>query len=331
MERALADPGLTPGELLDRLLAALDQVADLTGACAHLTDPLSGVPIAGATHGDPPGSFERSMEFEFRRPDAIPYAQLAQSRRKVGTLSGALGSRLRDSARFLEMIEPGGSADELRIACVDAYGMWATVGLFGRRRFDVHDVELAARLVRPIADAVRRARAGDIRHPRGGDATAVAVLDANDRLQAADELARTRIERLTERRRGPLPTAFYVLADQARVRDPDVYAAAHAWTDDGQCLLLEASALGDERYAPVAIVMRPPDPGMLLETALRANGLTARERQIAARAARGLTAKIIADELHLSRYTVEDHLKHVYAKTHATSRADLARLAAIDD
>jgi pimeloyl-ACP methyl ester carboxylesterase/DNA-binding CsgD family transcriptional regulator len=66
---------------------------------------------------------------------------------------------------------------------------------------------------------------------------------------------------------------------------------------------------------------RPPRP------ALGWPSLTEAELTVVRLAAEGLTNAQIADRLFLSRYTVETHLKHVFAKLGVESRAELAALA----
>jgi DNA-binding CsgD family transcriptional regulator len=78
----------------------------------------------------------------------------------------------------------------------------------------------------------------------------------------------------------------------------------------------------------------PVDESRVLAT-LRAGGskgvriaqtigeLTAREREIASLAARGMSDKEIADRLQLSVRTVQSHLAHVYGKLQIAGRADL--------
>jgi pimeloyl-ACP methyl ester carboxylesterase/DNA-binding CsgD family transcriptional regulator len=55
--------------------------------------------------------------------------------------------------------------------------------------------------------------------------------------------------------------------------------------------------------------------------------LTDAERPVADLVAGGLTNREVADRLFLSRYTVETHLKHVFAKLGVSSRAELAAQA----
>jgi DNA-binding NarL/FixJ family response regulator len=52
--------------------------------------------------------------------------------------------------------------------------------------------------------------------------------------------------------------------------------------------------------------------------------LTRREREIAALVARGLGNRDIAEQLYLSKRTVDSHLEHIFAKLGFTSRTQLA-------
>jgi DNA-binding CsgD family transcriptional regulator len=54
--------------------------------------------------------------------------------------------------------------------------------------------------------------------------------------------------------------------------------------------------------------------------------LTDAERRVAQLVARGLANGEVAERLYVSRYTVETHLKHVFAKLGVSSRAELAAL-----
>jgi DNA-binding CsgD family transcriptional regulator len=55
--------------------------------------------------------------------------------------------------------------------------------------------------------------------------------------------------------------------------------------------------------------------------------LTAAEQRVAQLVAGGLANREVAECLYLSRYTVETHLKHVFAKLGVSSRAELAAVA----
>jgi DNA-binding CsgD family transcriptional regulator len=97
-------------------------------------------------------------------------------------------------------------------------------------------------------------------------------------------------------------------------------------TDGGQWLLVNASVLDDGGAGDVAVVMQPAPAAAVLDTALRAYGLTGREREVAALVLRGHSAKAIASSLVISPWTVQDHMKAIYEKTGLRSRAELVAL-----
>ncbi len=59
----------------------------------------------------------------------------------------------------------------------------------------------------------------------------------------------------------------------------------------------------------------------------RAHGLTSRELQVLTRLAAGDDTRIAARALHLSEYTVQDHLKAIFSKTSTHDRRSLLAAA----
>jgi DNA-binding CsgD family transcriptional regulator len=98
-------------------------------------------------------------------------------------------------------------------------------------------------------------------------------------------------------------------------------------TRSGRWLIVRGSLLGDEhgdvRAAPVAILLEPATAPEMAPLIADAYGLTPRERRVTELVARGFTTDEIASRLHLSAYTVQDHLKALFEKTGVGSRGRL--------
>ena len=73
----------------------------------------------------------------------------------------------------------------------------------------------------------------------------------------------------------------------------------------------------------------PPAP-QTTAVRLEAHGVTAREREIAALLAQGLSNAEIATALVLSPYTVQDHIKSLFEKTAVSSRQELVARIFLD-
>ena len=106
-------------------------------------------------------------------------------------------------------------------------------------------------------------------------------------------------------------------------RGPGAPARARARTASGRWLLVHGSVLGEGPDARTAVMLEPARPTELAPLVADAYGLTDRERAVTELVARGHATAEIAARLHLSPYTVQDHLKAIFDKVGVGSRGEL--------
>jgi DNA-binding CsgD family transcriptional regulator len=82
--------------------------------------------------------------------------------------------------------------------------------------------------------------------------------------------------------------------------------------------LLEGNAQGS-----VAVTLSTATQPEIASLIVEAYGLSKREREVARLVLAGLSTEEMADNLHLSTYTVQDHLKAIFAKVGVHSRREL--------
>ena len=125
-----------------------------------------------------------------------------------------------------------------------------------------------------------------------------------------------------------LPAVIYPAATLARGGDL-AHAQATLPLDDGRWIRIEAAPLDGDRDGDIAVTIRAAAPAETFDVACRAHGLTPRETAVVAALYEGVGTREVAHALHLSDWTVQDHLKSVFAKLDVHSRREaLARLAA---
>jgi DNA-binding CsgD family transcriptional regulator len=313
-----ADPDAFYAELAD----LLDRHGlPFIGACWHLTDPATGLFTWTGYTGELPGDFVSALENEYLEDDVAKYSELATRRAPVATLLAETGGQPRRSARYRRHMAPSGFADELRLAFVDGFGRWGSMGVFAETAFSHADRDAAAEIVPLVTRALRQAVA--MAAPASDDASpGVLLLDADDRVRMRDARAGELLEGCAQT--GALPGAVHVLAAQARTARAPARGrtlAGAAW------IAIDASPVVDADGA-VAVVLRPAPAPSVLDVRLRAAGLTEREREIAVALLRGDDTQAIARSVHLSPWTVQDHLKAIFDKTGVRSRrAFVARWA----
>jgi DNA-binding CsgD family transcriptional regulator len=329
VERLPARAG-DPDGFFASLVALLDRHGvGFEGACWHLTDPATGLFTWTGFRGELPGDFVSAIENEYLEDDVAKYAELATRRAPVATLLHETGGRPRRSARYRRYMVPDGFADELRLAFADGFGRWGSMGLFSERPFEDSDREAAAQLVPLVARALREGvGAASAAHNNDDDAPGVMLLDAADRVQMRDARAGELLEGAATT--GTLPGAVHVLAARARAAGRSQRGrtlAGGAWIAIDVSPVVHAPGAGAgagagaaDAAGTVTVVLRPAPGPSLLDVRLRAAALTGREREIARALLRGDDTAMIATRLHLSPWTVQDHLKSIFDKTGVRSR-----------
>ena len=220
-----------------------------------------------------------------------------------------------------------GAATELRWLLRDARGVWGALALLrsGSRPFDRDDVNRVARLEPMLMSAVRRfAIAGPLAPTIPRIPAGVVIVGPDNVICAATPHARRWREVLLRSLLGPAwlgeasVLGLAAFARHPRAGHPAVTCAPSVLA--GRWVAVEAQALdrGD-----VAVVFQAPTAEQLLPTFSDWYGITAREREILVELCDAAAPKQIARRLGLSVHTVNDHLKAVFRKTGAGSRAEL--------
>ncbi len=302
------------------------------GTCLLTLDPATLVPTGEFVDtGLSPDATARLAEIEQREPDYNKFADLARRPTPAASLSEATRGHLDRSVRQRDVRAPSGFGDELRVALADDTGTWgALTVLRGRDRpdFSTAEVRFAASVAGVLAEGVQRALLDTPAIDAEPVAPGLLVLAPDGTRELADQAADHWLDALGTGEAPALPTAVRAVADRARGGDHDHgLARARVRTPQGQWLTIRGSLLGEGPDARVAIQLEAARAPELAPLVVAAYGFTERERAITELVARGYPTSEIAARLHLSAYTVQDHLKSIFDKSGTSSRAELvARL-----
>jgi DNA-binding CsgD family transcriptional regulator len=158
----------------------------------------------------------------------------------------------------------------------------------------------------------------------GADDVGLLLLDADDEVTSANPAAHRWLDDLGagERAGARLPLVVPAVARQARALDA-APARARARTRSGRWLVVRASLMGEGPDAQVAVMLEVARPAELAPLIADAFGFTETERRVTELVAQGSSTKQIAARLHVTTYTVQDHLKSIFAKVGVRSRREL--------
>jgi DNA-binding CsgD family transcriptional regulator len=315
----------------DRALAGL---VGFDSACWLSLDPATLLPTSHFTREF---GFEHLLELvanEFLDQDVNKFADLARAAPPVGILSQATGGDPWQSPRHAKVLAPHGygDGDELRAVFLDGGSAWGCVALHRRRgRFSDREASLLAEVGGLLGQGIRRAilaTALDQAADGGSEPPGLILLGGDGSVETMTAPARRWLGELVDSTSdgAPLPLLVASVADRARpaaAGQTEQVASARVPRRSGGWLLVDASPLDGDPDGRIAVMVHPAREPELASLIAEAYGLSRRERAVARLVLHGRSTRQIAEDLHVSAYTVQDHLKAIFTKVGVGSRREL--------
>ena len=337
----LSRAGLELEDFVAEAVETVQRAVPWQGACVGTHDPVTMMLTSGRKFGDLADHDSHDSLFsiiEYGSDERSTFQALAESPHRAIGMQTSLPDYVDRSERLNRLVRPHfGYADEARLVFRDQLGMWGGMALFRADDdpwFDADDIEFLASLSDAMARGVRAGmltRLADSQLP-GAEASgpAVIIVDAHDEVTHLSLGAEERLAQLQAfpHSTDPIGSVFALVAAARRVGQAQTDAALprlRVRTATGVWLIMHAAPLAtrDGISGQVVVTIEEARPPEIVELVVAAFGLTPRERDVTRLVLQGVETREIATTLHVSAYTVQDHLKAVFDKAGVRSRRDL--------
>jgi DNA-binding CsgD family transcriptional regulator len=276
---------------------------------------------------------DQFLDNEFGQDDVNKFQSLALAGPHVATLDLATSGGRARSPRYRDIMAPLGLGDELRAALVTPSGCWGYLCLHRATSpygFTPAEVRLISRLVTSLGNGCRLSLMATGTEGINANTPGVVVLHPDHTLAAITGEAERLLADIADHSTtsGRLPAAIYSAAACLQSIDrgtvlPDASPTVRVRTTNGSWLLVHATHLHGSVDDDIAMIIEQAHPSSNAPLVLSSLGLTPRESEVALLVLRGASTNAIGAQLHLSAYTVKDHLKSIFDKTGVRSRRDL--------
>jgi DNA-binding CsgD family transcriptional regulator len=330
--------GLPALDFFERVARPCRRAIAYSAGCWKPVDPRTllwtGFGIEDSGAGTLSGARWRFVENELLERDFGKYHDLIRRRHGVSTLHRETHGEPDRSPRYRRIHRSLGFGAELRAVFRTGDAIWGSVALVrdeGQPDFTDGELAFVSRISGHIAEGLREALLREAATASVTDrAPGVIVLAPDGSVRSLSEQAIFWLERFP-RDRGTgleLPAVVHAVARRmlARGSSPQARPNATVRLPCGEWLTVHASPLqaSSSEEGGVAVTITPAAATELQPLCMALHGLTSREREVAQLLTRGATNDEIARSLWISRHTVKDHVKAVYAKLGVTSRAELS-------
>ena len=292
-------------------------------ATSHYEQGLPEIPQEWLTH-------------EYFEDDFHKMADVARSERGVSTLHEATGGDPSRSRAWNLYIRPYGGDQELLVALRTPTGeTWGVLGLYrepGQPQFDATEIELLREVAPYLAQGAQRGLlVGEASDPQGADHPGLIVLKDDWTVESLTPGMEHWLSELPDGdwgAGGKLPSSVLSVAARAlRTAEnedaPGEVALARVLSREGRWIVLHGAALVADGARRAAVIVEPAHPARISPLLMAAYQLTEREQDVTRLVLRGDSTVQIAEGMHVSPHTVQQHLKSVFEKTGVRSRREL--------
>lgn len=288
--------------------ASLDPATHLFTSC----DVIAGF-------GAPPHElgFEQELfALEFADEDPLTYSKIIRSDRNAARLRAEVDDP--DTVeRYRRLLAPGGAIDEMRVVLRDGTGVWGALTLYRAEWWEPFDASserlmesVSSHLAASFRHAFLVAAVGTGERPPG----TLTLTETGEIVTTSDPAERWLDTLRDEQIRG----TFAALVARLRV---EAIARATVVGTEGPVTFHGFPRKGSNDR--IDVVVEQPRPAELAEVIMAAHGLSPREAEVTRLVMQGMTTRAIASRLGIAQYTVQDHLKSVFAKFDVVTRGEL--------
>ncbi|MCX2965222.1 helix-turn-helix transcriptional regulator [Gordonia aquimaris] len=334
----LARAGLDVGDFLGEAIGSLIRAVPHAAACMATVDPNTLLLTSTRKYGNLLGRNEHDDEWglrEYGAPECSSFRQLARAGVDAVGMHDLTAGRTQDSPRMHEFMRPHYDfTDEARLILRDGDQVWGGIAFFrelDEKPFIPSEIEFLRTLSQPLARGVRTGLLASIvaepqTTPSG---PCVLIVDSSNQMIQMSAGAEERVaDLLSGANSGAATSVITGLVSAARRYgrgESDVPPRLRVRGASGMWLLVHASPLSStvDRVGEVVVTIEEARPPEIVPLVVAAFGLTSRERDVTQMVLQGVATKDIATTLHVSAYTVQDHLKSIFDKAGVRSRREL--------
>ncbi|MFO0693702.1 MAG: helix-turn-helix transcriptional regulator [Polyangiales bacterium] len=322
LERMRAPLG--SAQLLEEASALVHRVVPVDSSCWATFDPATTMITSTVAYAldEDAQALERFLDLEYANPGPLAFRTLKAERRTLAVLGeDDAHDPVAAEARARDHLAPMGFRQELRWVLGVGDTAFGGVGMMraGNRPFTADERAFLEQIAPILASGLRGSMVRGRARPAGSPAGPAILVFERGELASATADGRTLLEAIASLDRGAVGHPLVVRA---------VARAAAAGCTVSQRVFVPGYGPMTLRGAPLApgnavVAIEPSRPAEIVTLVSEALALTSRERDVVDGVLRGLSTKDLAQTLHLSPYTVQDHLKSIFEKASVDSRREL--------